>query len=103
MCEETNMLKVKVSYPSSVLARRVSQHAGRDRQRQLYLVKNCFILRIDLGSGSAAPSAPYDLVSSLLDPKHGVSNIRITSQNTHIALSWPSIADRSGYRSTRAQ
>lgn len=59
------------------------------RQRQLYLVKHYFILRIDLGSGYAAPSAPYDLVSSLLDPKHGVSNIRITSQNTHIALSWP--------------
>ena len=58
-------------------------------QRQLYLVKNCFILCIDLGSGSAAPSAPYDLVSSLLDPKHGVLDIRITSQNTHIALSWP--------------
>jgi len=57
------------------------------RQRQLYLVKDCFILCIDLGSGSAAPSAPYDLVSSLLDPKHGVSNIRITSQNTHITLS----------------
>ena len=30
------------------------------------------------GSGSAAPIAPYDLVSSLLDPKHGVSNILIT-------------------------
>jgi hypothetical protein len=59
------------------------------RQRQLYLVKNCFILCIGLGSGSAALSAPYDLVSSLLDPKHGFSNIRITSQNTYIALSWP--------------